>query len=195
MIIDDMNMSTIMEQEIDEEDPLFRFIDKDLKHVRCDYEGCDSLTHMLFKLQDMPKKLSSKVIPSYDVFVKLCPEHVEKIGLKNLGEPHLFDFMYTTEQHESGYFCVCMRCEHTFVPQTFIPALYYAFKDNYGRLVVRCPNCNQKNWKLPRYRPTPKKAFVKGESAIAGKRVVINKKTYKRAIKERNDKNEKGGEL
>ena len=166
------------------EESLFHFIVKGIKHVRCDYRDCTKLTNRIFKLQNIPRRLFGEVIPSYEVYLKLCPEHIGKIGHDKLGE--IYKFALIGETNDGSYYCICQRCDHSFIPMSFTKELYDINKEEYGRLVKRCPKCNIPNWKLQRYRPVPTRAFVKGETATrAGERIITDPVEYEKSMKEK----------
>ena len=109
--------------------------------IRCDFRGCPNLTNKIAKLADLPDKVLGQVIPSYEVWVKICNKH----ELKNVLVEEL-EFV-TIDPHPwpgtAPFFYKCIRCGHEWKSHYFTTR-----NEEYGKIPNNCPNtkCNNDYW-------------------------------------------------
>lgn len=116
-----------------------------ISDIKCDYKGCKNLTCDIVKMSDLPEFVLGSITPSYEVFVKLCPDHgldveteqLEFVVINNNPWPDWAPYSYH-----------CVRCDHEWNSNYL-----YNKHEEYGKLPVTCPHCHSMYWyKEPRLR-------------------------------------------
>jgi len=116
-----------------------------INNIRCDWRGCHNLTNKIIKLSDLPDDVAGQIIPSYEVWVKICPDHlVEGVPVEEL------EFVVETPNHEwpelAPYSYHCIRCDYV-----WDSAYLYKKHKDFGKLPYTCTKCNTAYWfKRPR---------------------------------------------
>ena len=91
----------------------------------------------------LPNDMLGKIIPSYDVFVKVCDEHYLGIEYERL------EFVIDNPDHWPGwapYSYKCMRCNNVWDSNYL-----YTKHEEFGKLPTTCSRCNSEYWyKVPR---------------------------------------------
>lgn len=135
-----------------------------VKSIRCNCGDCRNLSTTLFKMSDIPEKFLGKIVPTYDVYVNICREHIKKYGIE--GEPIYLDFA-TIDDEGNGH-CLCLRCHREFHPhllKRLVADHPTSDLNNIGKLPSICPNCGTNKWRTDPIKRAPSTVFMKQKEA------------------------------
>ena len=114
-----------------------------ISNICCDFRKCKNLANKVAKMSALPDHMLGKIIPSYDVFVKICDDHY--VGI----ECEYLDFVVPNIGHRSDwapYLYKCVRCGNKWES-----CYLYIKHEEFGKLPATCSKCNSEYWyKVPR---------------------------------------------